>query len=164
MVVYNNLNNKNSCSSLNNGKSRRILYCFNQIWIIPCLLTFLITIACIYTLLFPNIDKILQIYTLRSSRATDSGDCNVFDGKWIEDNSGTYPIYNSSDCPFAERGFSCSENGRKDNEYLNWRWKPKECEIERFCVNIYEKSLIYAITRVRLSIFVIFLSCFLDIS
>ncbi|XP_038896456.1 protein trichome berefringence-like 7 [Benincasa hispida] len=130
MVVHNNFNN---------GKPKTILHsCLNQVWIIPCLLTLLIAIAYTYTLLLPNINKVLQIYnftvtseSIRGSRTTESAECDVFDGRWVEDDS-RYPIYNSTNCPFAERGFSCFENGRKDKEYLRWQWKPKECGIPRF--------------------------------
>ncbi|TYK04348.1 protein trichome berefringence-like 7 [Cucumis melo var. makuwa] len=143
MVVHNNFNhNQTSYSnlqSLKNGKQKTILHsCLNQVWIFPCLFTLLIAIACIYTLIFPNIHRILQIYnftttseTLEASPSAKFTDCDVFDGRWVEDDS-RYPIYNSTDCPFAERGFSCFENGRKDKEYLRWQWKPKKCEIPRF--------------------------------
>ncbi|GJM92377.1 hypothetical protein PR202_ga08848 [Eleusine coracana subsp. coracana] len=56
--------------------------------------------------------------------------CNVFDGGWVPDER--YPLYNSSKCPFAERGFNCLANGRKDTEYLKWRWKPRGCDLPRF--------------------------------
>uniref|UniRef100_A0A0D9WGR7 Uncharacterized protein n=1 Tax=Leersia perrieri TaxID=77586 RepID=A0A0D9WGR7_9ORYZ len=57
--------------------------------------------------------------------------CDVFDGDWVPD--ATYrPPYNSSLCPFAERGFNCLANGRKDTGYLKWRWKPRRCEIPNF--------------------------------
>ncbi|KAL2906782.1 Protein trichome berefringence-like 7 [Bienertia sinuspersici] len=64
--------------------------------------------------------------------------CDVFDGSWVLDYS--YPLYNSSDCPFAEQGFNCLANGRKDKDYLRWRWKPKNCDIPRFnASNILER-------------------------
>ncbi|KAH7685260.1 PC-Esterase protein [Dioscorea alata] len=56
--------------------------------------------------------------------------CDVFAGSWIPDDA--YPIYNSSECPFAERGFNCLGNGRNDTGYLRWRWKPSSCDIPRF--------------------------------
>lgn len=59
--------------------------------------------------------------------------CDVFEGSWIPDSS--YPLYNSSICPFAERGFNCLANGRRDTEYLKWRWKPRQCNVPRFDVN-----------------------------
>lgn len=56
--------------------------------------------------------------------------CDVFHGSWVPDER--YPLYNSSECPFAERGFNCLANGRKDTEYLKWRWKPRGCNLPRF--------------------------------
>ncbi|KAL2339684.1 hypothetical protein Fmac_007624 [Flemingia macrophylla] len=56
--------------------------------------------------------------------------CNVFEGSWIRDDS--YPLYDASHCPFAERGFNCLTNGRKDRGFTKWRWKPKNCDIPRF--------------------------------
>jgi hypothetical protein len=56
--------------------------------------------------------------------------CDVFDGVWVPDQG--HPLYNSSQCPFAERGFNCLANGRKDTEYLKWRWKPRGCDLPRF--------------------------------
>ncbi|KAJ4757094.1 Protein trichome birefringence [Rhynchospora pubera] len=65
---------------------------------------------------------------LQTTKSTEV--CDVFDGMWVPD--GSYPLYNSSDCPFAERGFNCLANGRKDTNYLKWRWKPKDCELPTF--------------------------------
>ncbi|KAK9162659.1 hypothetical protein Syun_003561 [Stephania yunnanensis] len=31
-------------------------------------------------------------------------------------------------------GFNCLANGRKDHDYLKWRWKPKNCELPKFDV------------------------------
>ncbi|KAL5227091.1 hypothetical protein ABZP36_015356 [Zizania latifolia] len=56
--------------------------------------------------------------------------CDVFDGSWVPDER--YPLYNSSECPFAERGFNCLANGRKDTGYLKWRWKPRGCDVPLF--------------------------------
>ncbi|EYU17410.1 hypothetical protein MIMGU_mgv1a008666mg [Erythranthe guttata] len=80
-----------------------------------------------------NRDRI-SISNSNSSRSSDflNKGCNVFDGKWVIDE--TYPLYNASQCPFMERGFDCLGNGRKDQGYLKWRWKPQNCEIPRFDV------------------------------
>ncbi|CAM0955414.1 unnamed protein product [Alopecurus aequalis] len=60
----------------------------------------------------------------------EHGACDVFDGAWVPDE--TYPLYNSSDCPFAEKGFNCLANGREDTGYLKWRWRPRRCDVPRF--------------------------------
>ncbi|KAK8954470.1 hypothetical protein KSP39_PZI002729 [Platanthera zijinensis] len=58
------------------------------------------------------------------------GDCDLFEGEWVWDES--YPLYNSTDCPFIDTGFRCSENGRRDDFYSKWRWQPSRCELPRF--------------------------------
>ncbi|KAJ3681076.1 hypothetical protein LUZ60_015565 [Juncus effusus] len=57
-------------------------------------------------------------------------ECDLFDGEWVWDQN--YPLYESKDCPFLDLGFRCSENGRTDNLYTNWRWQPKHCDLPRF--------------------------------
>ncbi|KAF8779449.1 hypothetical protein HU200_002723 [Digitaria exilis] len=77
-------------------------------------------------------------YLGRGGRAVDAAGfvggepCDVFDGAWVPDDTGRHPLYNSSECPFAERGFDCLANGRNDTGYLRWRWKPRRCEVPRF--------------------------------
>ncbi|XP_062180754.1 protein trichome berefringence-like 7 [Phragmites australis] len=61
----------------------------------------------------------------------DSEPCDVFDGAWVPD-AAHHTLYNSSECPFAERGFDCLTNGRQDTGYLRWRWKPRRCDVPRF--------------------------------
>ncbi|CAA6654141.1 unnamed protein product [Spirodela intermedia] len=59
-----------------------------------------------------------------------NGPCDLFKGKWVWDES--YPLYNSTDCPFIDGGFRCEENGRPDNNYTKWRWQPAHCDMPRF--------------------------------
>lgn len=56
--------------------------------------------------------------------------CNMFSGKWVEDAS--YPLYQPGSCPYVDEAFNCQENGRRDMEYLKWRWQPHDCELPRF--------------------------------
>jgi hypothetical protein len=63
------------------------------------------------------------------SSALDSGECDIFDGEWVWDDS--YPLYESRDCPFVDTAFRCSENGRQDTSYAKWRWQPSHCDLPR---------------------------------
>ncbi|XP_052480416.1 protein trichome birefringence-like 11 isoform X2 [Gossypium raimondii] len=56
--------------------------------------------------------------------------CDIYDGKWVWDDN--YPLYQSQDCPFADSGFRCLENGRPDSYYTKWRWQPHDCDLPRF--------------------------------
>ncbi|GMY08890.1 protein trichome birefringence-like 43 [Fagus crenata] len=56
--------------------------------------------------------------------------CDLFQGNWVYDLS--YPLYNSADCPFIGKEFNCQNNGRPDNHYLKYRWKPSTCDLPRF--------------------------------
>ncbi|PKA63915.1 hypothetical protein AXF42_Ash004925 [Apostasia shenzhenica] len=58
--------------------------------------------------------------------------CSLFKGTWVRDEERRYPLYSPGSCPYVEEAFSCQENGRKDDEYLKWRWKPDDCRIPRF--------------------------------
>lgn len=60
----------------------------------------------------------------------EGGDCDVFNGKWVWDES--YPLYQSKDCSLLDEGFRCSENGRPDLFYTKWRWQPKDCNLPRY--------------------------------
>ncbi|KAL5732215.1 hypothetical protein ACHQM5_004862 [Ranunculus cassubicifolius] len=56
--------------------------------------------------------------------------CDFFKGSWVYDN--TYPLYDSTQCPFVEHEFNCLKNGRPDHYYLKFKWKPTGCDLPRF--------------------------------
>lgn len=105
---------------------------------VSLLLTFLLALTWGFAFMFPIPEPVTSPQPVSEVRSTSShhdvldsaGECNVFEGKWIRDES--YPLYNASLCPFAEVGFNCLANGRKDGGYMKWKWKPKGCDIPRF--------------------------------
>lgn len=123
------------------GSPRLKLSCvsnwFRLLVVIGALFPFSIVIAGGYLYLVPSLTQAFQGFGAPKSNDT-MRECNIFDGKWVVDDS--YPLYNASECPFAEQGFDCLGNGRNDMDYLRWRWKPKNCDIPRFNVrNILER-------------------------
>ena len=57
------------------------------------------------------------------------GSCDIFDGRWVRDDSK--PYYPPGSCPYIDRDFDCQLNGRPDDGYLKWRWQPNGCDIPR---------------------------------
>ncbi|XP_057415700.1 protein trichome birefringence-like 10 [Lotus japonicus] len=71
-----------------------------------------------------------RVEFLGENGVVGGGGCDLFDGEWVWDES--YPLYQSKDCMFLDEGFRCSENGRRDLFYTQWRWQPKDCNMPRF--------------------------------
>lgn len=63
--------------------------------------------------------------------AENIGECDVFDGNWVLDDL-RYPLYREENCEFMSTQFSCLKNGRKDDIYQKWRWRPRDCMLPRF--------------------------------
>ncbi|KAK9674210.1 hypothetical protein RND81_12G218500 [Saponaria officinalis] len=57
--------------------------------------------------------------------------CDIFNGSW-EYNDNYTPYYNTSSCPFISVEFDCQKNGRPDQLYLKYRWKPTNCVLPSF--------------------------------
>ncbi|PIN22747.1 hypothetical protein CDL12_04533 [Handroanthus impetiginosus] len=57
------------------------------------------------------------------------GKCDIFDGKWVKDDSS--PLYQPGSCPLMDESFNCYQNGRPDNGYEKFKWQPNHCNIPR---------------------------------
>lgn len=55
--------------------------------------------------------------------------CDIFDGKWVRDDSK--PYYPRGSCRYVDKDFDCHLNGRPDDGYLKWKWQPNACDIPR---------------------------------
>ncbi|ERN02736.1 protein trichome birefringence-like 2 [Amborella trichopoda] len=64
---------------------------------------------------------------LSSGKAKQVGECDVFAGKWVKDE--TKPYYPAGSCAYVDEAFDCHRNKRPDFEYEKWRWKPDDCDI-----------------------------------
>ncbi|XP_050219069.1 protein trichome birefringence-like 5 [Mercurialis annua] len=61
----------------------------------------------------------------------NGGDCDLYMGSWVKDEE-FYPTYKPGSCPYVDEAFDCQNNGRRDSDYLKWRWKPDGCDLPRF--------------------------------
>ncbi|KAI4382965.1 hypothetical protein MLD38_008853 [Melastoma candidum] len=67
----------------------------------------------------------------RRKKQQRQGDvCDIYQGSWVYDES--YPVYDSSACPYVRREFNCLKYGRTDTLYLRYRWRPHDCDLQRF--------------------------------
>ncbi|KAK1367439.1 Protein trichome birefringence [Heracleum sosnowskyi] len=53
--------------------------------------------------------------------------CDFFDGEWLKDDS--YPLYKTGSCSLIDEQFNCFGNGRPDQEFQQYKWKPKGCTL-----------------------------------
>ncbi|XP_019196749.1 PREDICTED: protein trichome berefringence-like 7 [Ipomoea nil] len=112
---------------------------FNLIVLVGSFFLFVVVIGSWFLSNLESLQPVVVLGNGNNEPSFSNSECNLFDGMWVPEES--YPLYNASECPFAEGGFDCLSNGREDNGYLKWRWKPKNCKIPRFDVGMILEKL-----------------------
>ncbi|KAA8530268.1 hypothetical protein F0562_004977 [Nyssa sinensis] len=67
---------------------------------------------------------------IQPQKAADDENCDVFKGYWVPDLNGS--LYTNLSCATIPESKNCFKNGRKDKDFVNWRWKPDECDLPKF--------------------------------
>jgi len=65
----------------------------------------------------------------KASNLGDTGTCDLSNGSWVNDSQA--PPYTNNTCKYIQEHQDCMMNGRPDQKYLHWRWKPNKCELPR---------------------------------
>ncbi|PWA58533.1 protein ALTERED XYLOGLUCAN 4 [Artemisia annua] len=61
------------------------------------------------------------------------GECRLSEGEWVRKPYGESLLaYTNTSCPTMPDWKNCFKHEREDTDFLNWRWKPNECELPRF--------------------------------
>nr|GEV31601.1 protein altered xyloglucan 4-like [Tanacetum cinerariifolium] len=62
------------------------------------------------------------------------GECRLFEGEWVRKpyEESSLLAYTNKSCPTMPDWKNCFTHGRVDTDFLNWRWKPNDCELSRF--------------------------------
>nr|XP_023876789.1 protein ALTERED XYLOGLUCAN 4-like isoform X1 [Quercus suber] len=57
--------------------------------------------------------------------------CDLSKGHWVRESRGSF-FYTNSSCATIPESKNCFKQGRMDMDFLNWRWKPDQCDLPRF--------------------------------
>lgn len=77
-----------------------------------------------------SFEPLLRFGLSSPSSQNSTKDCDYSKGRWVRRTSSSSLIY-GEECRFLDSGFRCRKNGRKDSDYLNWRWQPHGCDLPR---------------------------------
>ncbi|KAJ0043663.1 hypothetical protein Pint_18845 [Pistacia integerrima] len=97
---------------------------------------------CLLVLIIFTLFAVFHLFTLlslnmktsdhvRDSARMKKKSCDIFSGRWIPYPEGP-PYYSNESCRSIMDQHNCMKFGRPDKEFMNWRWKPNECELPLF--------------------------------
>ncbi|KAJ6740666.1 PROTEIN TRICHOME BIREFRINGENCE-LIKE 9-RELATED [Salix purpurea] len=98
-------------------------------------LTTILSLFILYTLNFVTEHDIDQELLLIKPHKKEEDRCDLFNGSWVPDFKGS--MYTNSSCATISTSKNCFRHGRKDRDFLNWRWKPEKCDLPRFDAKAY---------------------------
>ncbi|XP_023526961.1 protein ALTERED XYLOGLUCAN 4-like [Cucurbita pepo subsp. pepo] len=100
-------------------------------WFGPLLWSFLGMTAIVTFFFFFFITPRNPFLVLSPKLLKEKQRCNLFKGHWVKEARGA-GMYTNWSCPTIPESKNCFKQGRKDMDFVNWRWKPDECELPRF--------------------------------
>lgn len=75
---------------------------------------------------------ISYMLNVRTDVGVGDESCDLFKGGWIWDGGEKVPLYTNWSCKTLPDPKNCLLHGRTDKDYLQWRWKPEQCELPIF--------------------------------
>nr|XP_027082168.1 protein ALTERED XYLOGLUCAN 4-like [Coffea arabica] len=64
------------------------------------------------------------------AKGTKTEKCDLSKGRWTQDARG--PLYTNFSCKTLPYQRNCFLHGRMDRDFLQWRWKPDQCDLPVF--------------------------------
>ncbi|KAL3526447.1 hypothetical protein ACH5RR_011103 [Cinchona calisaya] len=118
-------------------KKENVLNLVNRPFLLIYALVFFTTVLSIYVLCAPsNFVSFTSNHDDDNQRNSivqpgkDNEKCDLFKGHWIRDVKS--PLYTNFSCRTIPHQRNCFMNGRRDKDFLHWRWKPQQCKLPVF--------------------------------
>ncbi|KAK9290376.1 hypothetical protein L1049_008545 [Liquidambar formosana] len=110
---------------------RELTYAFYFLLLLISSIIFLNFLCPLHPQSLLRIGFFTQVLSNNQTQSLAADACDYSRGRWVWDES--YPLrFYTEKCPFLDPGFRCHQNGRKDDDYLKWRWQPDGCDLPRF--------------------------------